>query len=98
MNFQNIKKFELSKPFFLLLVQEKDIRILALLLKSYSLDEKIKKNFDVVCFGGGKLIREEINNIKDLEIDVSSIHQIEGSDEFYLLYIHLRSTYLSIKI
>ena len=71
----------MSKPFFLFVGSRKRYKNFSLLLKSYSLDEKIKKNFDVVCFGGGKLIREEINNIKDLEIDVSSIHQIEGSDE-----------------
>jgi glycosyltransferase involved in cell wall biosynthesis len=78
---QSGKKFKLSKPFFLFVGSRKRYKNFTLLLKSYSLDEKIKKNFDIVCFGGGKFIREEINNIKDLKVDLSSIHQVEGSDE-----------------
>ena len=78
---QSGKKFKLSKPFFLFVGSRKRYKNFKLLLKSYSLDEKIKKNFDIVCFGGGKFIREEINNIKDLKVDLSSMHQVEGSDE-----------------
>ncbi len=81
LKFQTSKKFKLPKPFFLYVGSRKRYKNFTLLLKSYSLDEKIKKNFDIVCFGGGKLIREEINNIKDFKIDLSSIHQIEGSDK-----------------
>jgi len=78
---KNFKKFKLSKPFFLYVGSRKRYKNFNLLLKSYTLNERIKKNFDIVCFGGGKLINEEINNIKNLKIDLNSIHQIEGSDE-----------------
>ena len=40
LNFQNIKKFELSKPFFLFVGSRKRYKNFNLLLKSYSLDEK----------------------------------------------------------
>ncbi len=81
LKFKGIKKFELSKPFFLYIGSRKRYKNFNLLLNSYSSNKKIKDNFDIVCFGGGKLIKDEIKNIKDFEIDLRSIHQVDGSDE-----------------
>ena len=78
----NIKKFNLAKPYFLFVGSRKRYKNFNLLLRSYSANKKIKENFDIVCFGGGKLITDEIKNIKDLEIDLNSIHQVDGTDDF----------------
>ena len=39
------------------------------------------KNFDIICFGGGKFIKEEIEYMNELSIDLSKLHQIDGSDQ-----------------
>ena len=78
---KEIKKFKSIKPFFLYVGSRKRYKNFELLLKSYSLNKKIINNFDIVCFGGGKFVKEEIENIKNLSINLNSIHHIEGSDE-----------------
>ena len=64
-----------------------------LLLEAYSKLDKIKKDFDIICFGGGKFLKEEINYIKELSIKIDSIQQIEGSDEI-LSNLYLNATVL----
>lgn len=78
---KEVKKFKSIKPFFLYVGSRKRYKNFELLLKSYSLNKKIINNFDIVCFGGGKFVKEEIENIKNLSINLNSIHHIEGSDE-----------------
>ena len=79
---KDIKKFKLPKPFFLYVGSRKRYKNFNLLLRSYSSNKQIKQNFNIVCFGGGKLITDEIKNIKDLGIDLNSIYQVDGSDDF----------------
>tara|TARA_Y100001970_G_C14134985_1_gene803788 strand:- start:74 stop:1141 length:1068 start_codon:yes stop_codon:yes gene_type:complete len=88
---KNLKSY--SKPFLLYVGSRKRYKNFRLLLEAYSKLDKIKKDFDIICFGGGKFLKEEINYIKELSIKIDSIQQIEGSDEI-LSNLYLNATVL----
>tara|TARA_Y100000591_G_C21780257_1_gene670604 strand:- start:183 stop:1250 length:1068 start_codon:yes stop_codon:yes gene_type:complete len=88
---KNLKSY--SKPFLLYVGSRKRYKNFRLLLEAYSKLDKIKKDFDIICFGGGKFLKEEINYIKELSIKIESIQQIEGSDEI-LSNLYLNATVL----
>ena len=70
-----------SKPFFLYVGSRKRYKNFRLLLQSYSHLKDIKKNFDIICFGGGSFLKEEIDYMDELSIDAKNVHQISGTDE-----------------
>lgn len=76
-----VEKFSLDKPFLLYVGSRKRYKNFELLIKSFSFCEKIKKEYDLVCFGGGEFIRQEIENMKNLSINLDSIHNVQGSDQ-----------------
>jgi len=76
-----IEKFPLHKPFLLYVGSRKRYKNFELLLKSFSLCEKIKKEYDIICFGGGEFIIQEIESMKNLSINVNSVHNVQGSDQ-----------------
>lgn len=78
---KTFKKFLTDKPFLLYVGSRKRYKNFELLIKSFSLCNRIKKEYDIVCFGGGKFIKEEIENMKNLSINLESVHNVQGSDE-----------------
>ena len=83
----------ISKPFLLYVGSRKRYKNFRLLLKAYSKLDKIKNDFDIICFGGGKFLKEEINYIRELSIKIESIRQIDGTDEM-LSNLYLNATVL----
>ncbi len=84
--FENLSEYKknskvFKKPFFLYVGSRKRYKNFKLFAKSYSHLEKIKNNFDIICFGGGKFLSEELNYMKNLSINLSNIHQLSGSDD-----------------
>ena len=79
--FSRIKKNPFNKPYFLFVGSRKRYKNFKIILDAYSKLPKIKKNFDIVCFGGGNFIEEEIKNMNKLSIDINNIHYRDGSDE-----------------
>tara|TARA_B100001175_G_C19502384_1_gene638862 strand:+ start:663 stop:1775 length:1113 start_codon:yes stop_codon:yes gene_type:complete len=49
-------------------------------IKAYSLSEQLKKDFKVVCFGGGKFRKKEITMFNEFKINFDKIKYFEGND------------------
>lgn len=79
-NFDNLKN-NFKKPYFLYVGSRKRYKNFKIFLQSFSKLPEIMKNFDIICFGGGKFIKEEIEYMNELSIDLSKLHQIDGSDQ-----------------
>jgi glycosyltransferase involved in cell wall biosynthesis len=78
--YQEIEDDYLSKPYLLFVGDRKNYKNFKNLIISYSLSEKLKKDFNVVCFGGGPLVAYERILLKNLNINLSKIKCISGSD------------------
>lgn len=50
-------------------------------LRAVASSEFLKRNFLIVCFGGGKLTRNEVALIEELGLDEGNIRQIGGGDD-----------------
>jgi glycosyltransferase involved in cell wall biosynthesis len=57
-------------------------------IKAYSLSDKIKSNFDFVCFGGEDFSKFEEDLFKDLNINRNKIHFFEGDDQDLKFFYH----------
>lgn len=81
----NIKsKFKIDKkarPFLFYVGARDGYKNFKNFLRAYSQSKNLKKNFDIVCFGGGPFVIEEINLINKLNVNVNSIRQVSGGDE-----------------
>ena len=77
-----LKNFIPKKNFLLFVGSRKRYKNFKILLESYSEINKINKNFDLICFGGGKFLEEEIKAIKDLNLSLDNVKQYEGEDSF----------------
>ncbi len=84
LTFNNNLSYE--KPFFLYVGGRKRYKNFRILLDAYSKLENIKKNFDIVCFGGGKFLKEEIEYMKKIFINPENIHQFEGGDNLLVSF------------
>jgi glycosyltransferase involved in cell wall biosynthesis len=56
-------------------------------IKAYSKSERIIKDFDIICFGGGDFSLDEINLFKKLNI-INSIHKEKNNDDQTLLTLY----------
>tara|TARA_X000000950_G_scaffold29994_1_gene32448 strand:+ start:3033 stop:4103 length:1071 start_codon:yes stop_codon:yes gene_type:complete len=81
---QPIEKNVYQKPFFLYIGSRKRYKNFKTLLKAYSSLNLIKKNYDIICFGGGELIKEELDTMKKYDIDLNSVHHFSGSDKLLI--------------
>lgn len=79
--FSGIYKNFFNKPYFLFVGSRRRYKNFKIILDAYSKLPKINKNFDIVCFGGGNFIEEEIKYMDKLSIDINNIHFRSGSDE-----------------
>jgi glycosyltransferase involved in cell wall biosynthesis len=78
-----------EKPYILFVGDRKRYKNFTNLLKAYSISKKINKNFKLILFGGGQLLRSEFDIINKYSVDLNSITQISGNDnELSSLYKH----------
>ena len=82
-------KIKLNKPSILFVGYRRRYKNFRNFIKAYSLSNFLSKNLNVICFGGGKFIKEEIDYFKSLNLDSNNLMQISGDDE--LLKIYYRS-------
>lgn len=82
-------KINLDKPSILYVGDRKRYKNFNNFIKAYSLSNFLLKNFNVICFGGGKFIKEEKDYFKSLNINSNNLIQISGDDD--LLNIYYRS-------
>jgi glycosyltransferase involved in cell wall biosynthesis len=57
---------------------------------AYSTSSKLRKDFRIVCFGGGSLNDSEKKLIQNLDIDISNVKHISGSDQ-QLNYVYMKA-------
>jgi glycosyltransferase involved in cell wall biosynthesis len=89
--YQEIKDDYLSKPYLLYVGDRKNYKNFKNLIISYSLSEKLKKDFNIVCFGGGGLVEHERILLQKLNINLSKIKCLSGSD-LELNFIYKQAT------
>lgn len=77
---QNIE-IKIEKPFLLYVGSRKRYKNFKLLVQSFSKLSKLNRNFDIICFGGGKFLKEEIDYMSEMKVDIKKIINIQGTDE-----------------
>ena len=72
------------KPYILYIGNRRYYKNFNILLNAFNM-LNLKKDFDLVCFGGGGFLKEEMLEFKNLKLE-SSIRHIEGHDELLRTY------------
>ena len=75
------------RPFILYVGSRERYKNFISAFKAYARSNKLKLNFDFVCFGGGNFLKTEENLFRDLSVDRSRIHYFDG-DELDLNYFY----------
>ena len=79
--FNNFKKDKIiNEPYLLFVGSRKRYKNFFTFLKGFSLSNSLKKDFKIVCFGGGNFDNKELQMINELGLNVENIIQIEGDD------------------
>lgn len=82
-------KLNLPKNFIFFVGSRYRYKNFNLLLNSYCMSKKIKKDFDIVCFGGEKFSEQEKKTFKELDI-YKKIFHLHGSDDL-LSYLYTKT-------
>lgn len=76
-----------ERPYILYVGTRRWYKNFTAFVKAYSRSNALKKDFDIVAFGGGAFSVDEQSLFQELDIDPSLIHQVGGDDgvlgEFY---------------
>ncbi len=70
----------INRPYLLYVGKRDGYKNFRDFLKAYSSLTHIKKDYDLVAFGGGRFSKDEELLIKKLNLQKKTIHQIEGDD------------------
>lgn len=80
--FDNFKKDKIiNEPYLLFVGLRKRYKNFFMFLKGFSLSNSLKKDFKIVCFGGGKFDNKELQTFNELGLNLKNIIQIEGDDQ-----------------
>jgi glycosyltransferase involved in cell wall biosynthesis len=82
--------FNLDKPFFLYVGNRKRYKNFKVLIKAYSNIANIKNNFKIICFGGDKFLKEELDYFRQNNINDENVIQLEG-DDFLLTTLYKKA-------
>ena len=89
---EDLKKDKIfEKPFILYVGGRYKYKNFSLLSKAFSKSQKIKDNFNIICFGGEKISDSEKKNFKNLGIE-NKIIELRGDDKL------LKSLYLKTNL
>jgi len=69
-----------GKPFILYVGTRSGYKNFRLFLSAYASSERLKKNFDLVCFGGGSFSKEELRMIKEAQCE-RKVLNVDGDDK-----------------
>ncbi len=87
---KNNTSMKIEKPFLLYVGSREKYKDFTTLLKAYGNSKKIKNDFNLICFGGGKFSSYERSFLTDLKIE-NNVIQIDGGDEVLnFLYTNCR--------
>ena len=76
-----VLKNDNEKPYILYVGERKKYKNFLKFFLAFSLSNHLKKNFRIVCFGGGNFTQNEIDFFKSKNIELDLIKQIEGDDD-----------------
>ena len=77
----------IDTPYVLYVGDRKKYKNFKNLIKAYSISNKVKKDFKIVCFGGGNFNKEELDLIQKNKFDLNQFIQINGDDnQLHYLY------------
>lgn len=79
-NNQHIKKIKKNKNYILYVGDRSKYKNFKNFILAYSRSKILSKNFDIICFGGGKFKKDELGNFNQLNISITQISQIDGDD------------------
>lgn len=80
------------KPYLLYVGKRTGYKNFNILLKAFSLLD-IKRDFDLICFGGGRFLPSELSEFRKLKLE-KSIKYIEGPDG--LLQLYYKNAYIFV--
>lgn len=90
--FNNISTYEdlsesliTEKPYVLYVGSRDGYKNFDALHKVFSIDEKLKKDFDIVCFGGGQFSHSEQLELKKTGLQ-DKVHAVSGNDKLLSMY------------
>ena len=86
-SYKKIENICLKKPYLLFVGDRNNYKNFDKFILSFSKSEKLKKDFNIICFGGGAASLKEKSRLQDLKIEIENIKFIEG-DELELNYIY----------
>jgi glycosyltransferase involved in cell wall biosynthesis len=75
-----------SKPYIFFVGRRPLYKNFKHLLHAYSLSDNLRKDFDIVCFGGERVCDEEKKVILDLCLNLNCIKFVNGNDELLAKY------------
>ncbi len=70
----------INRPYLLYVGKREGYKNFNAFLKAYSSMHHIQEDYDLVAFGGGRFSEEEELLIKNLNLNIKKIHQIDGDD------------------
>ena len=76
------------RPFILYVGNRERYKNFINAVKAYSKSDKLKKDFDFVCFGGGKFTKLEENLFKELKVDRNRFYFFDGDEEDLNFFYH----------
>jgi len=79
LNFITTKNDKKEKPYILYVGSRSKYKNFRLLVESYSKSKKINDNFNIICFGGGRFTKDEIDHFKKFNI-LNKIILVLGDD------------------
>ena len=88
-NAKNYFDFDIPKNFIFFVGSRLKYKNFNLLVKSYCMSLKLKNDFNIVCFGGGKFTQSEIKQFNELNIGNKLFH-FQGSDDL-LSYLYTKA-------
>jgi glycosyltransferase involved in cell wall biosynthesis len=82
LNYNNILDINHSKPYILYVGERKKYKNFYKFIKAFSLSKNLKKNYKIICFGGGSFSKDEVNFFLQNKLDLNCIEQQEGDDTY----------------
>lgn len=92
---QNIKPFkiDIKKKFILYVGSRAGYKNFENLIKAYNLNSKIKKDYDLIVFGGENIKNHELKRYKKKFINIDNTHFIQSNDRI-LKYLYMKASLL----
>lgn len=83
-----------NKPFLLYVGSRIGYKNFFSLLTAYSESSKLRRNFNLVCFGGGGFNTCELEAVKMFGLNLDSVIQVEGDDQLLSQYYRSASAFV----